>query len=456
MRTEPTAPVPPPPADLAMRELMAVREIVHAFLTADRPEEVYQFALERVRPLLGATFACVYLLDGSDDVMRLAAACNWPERYRPFLGQMRVRLGAGPSGLAASTRAPVVVPDVFADASLAEWQEVATELGFRSLVALPLQTPTRVLGTATFYFAQGDPLRGEEDGLLRIVADQMAATAEKALLIHELRRANAALSDTNAELERQIAAVNEARRLKDEFLSNISHELRTPLTAVLGYAAVLEEGAWGPLTDEQRATLRAVTAASERLLGLIEDLLELSTLRRGELRVQVDTFDMCDVVREVVSDAAPPAGDVALRMELPAGTLPLMRSDRRKVTKILGNLVSNALKFTPRGEVAVSLAATSDGFARFGVRDTGIGIDAAAQQLVFDEFRQVDGSRTREHGGSGLGLALSRQLARLLGGDIEVSSTPGEGSAFIVELPLEYAPDLSHVAAVREPLSLPL
>jgi hypothetical protein len=121
--------------DSSIRELMAVREIAHAFLHADRPEEVFQFALERVGPLVGASFASIYLVDGASELMRLVASYNWPERYRPWLGQMRVRLGFGPSGESAAERRVIEVPDVAADADLEDWREVAQELGFRSLVA---------------------------------------------------------------------------------------------------------------------------------------------------------------------------------------------------------------------------------------------------------------------------------------------------------------------------------
>jgi GAF domain-containing protein len=132
---------------------MAVREIVHAFLTATRPEEVFQLALERVGPLVGAAFASVYLVEGTSETMRHAASFNWPERYRPFLGEMRVRIGHGPSGEAVSKRRVIEVPDVFADATLSDWRDVASELGFRAIVALPLQTSDRVLGAVAFYFA---------------------------------------------------------------------------------------------------------------------------------------------------------------------------------------------------------------------------------------------------------------------------------------------------------------
>ena len=432
---------PLPTADSAMRELVAVREIAHAFLTADRPEEVFQYALERVSPLVGATFASIYLVDDNDEAMRLVAACNWPERFRPFLGQMRVRLGAGPSGEAVSERRIIQVPDVFADDSVADWREVASELGFRALVAIPLQTHGMVLGALTFYFAEAGGANAEEGGLLQIVADQLAATAEKARLIDDLRRANAALLESNEELERQYVAALEARRLKDEFLANMSHELRTPLTAVLGYTYLLQEGMSGPLTTEQRTTLSQVTSSSERLLVLIEDLLELTTLKRGELHVSVEAFDPRETMREALAVTRGRPAAVALRVDFPDGEIRWLRSDRKKVVKILSNLLSNAYKFTAQGEVSVSVESHNDS-ARFVVSDTGIGIAPELQQLVFEEFRQVDGSSTRQYGGSGLGLALSRQLARLLGGDIELRSSSSEGSSFVLELPLEYNPDL--------------
>ena len=427
--------------DLAVRELMAVREIVHAFLTADRPEEVFQFALDRVSPLVGATFASVYLIDGASELMRLVAAFNWPEKYRPFLGEMRVRLGFGPSGEAASDRRIIQIPDVFADASLEDWQEVASELGFKALVALPLQTSNRTLGAVTFYFADAGGFSPQARGLLRIVADQMAATAEKAALIDDLRRTNAALVDSNAELERQYVAVLEARRVKDEFLANMSHELRTPLTAVIGYVSLMQEGIAGPLTDEQTTSLGQVKGASERLLDLIENLLEMTTMKRGGMEIALEEFDPRLPMKEAAALTQGRRPNVELHIDEPESFLPSMRSDRRKILKVLASLLSNAYKFTNSGEVRMSVEVAS-GRAVYRVQDTGIGIPREAQQMVFDEFRQLDSSATRKYGGSGLGLALARRLARMLGGDIELQSAPGEGSIFTVELPLEH--DATH------------
>jgi signal transduction histidine kinase len=421
-------------ADVGLRELIAVREVTQAFLTAKRPGDVYQFALDRVSPLVGAAFACVYLIDGTSELMRLQAVHNWPERYARFLGEMRVRLGAGPSGTAAMERRVIEVPDVFADPALEDWQAVARELGFRSLVALPLQTAESVLGTITFYFKEPGAVTADARGLLRVVADQMAATAEKARLIDDLGRTNGALQVTNAELEKQYVAVLEARRLQDEFLSNVSHELRTPLTAVLGYLSVMEEGLAGPLTVEQLDTLSQVKGSSEKLLTLIGDLLDLTALKKGDVKLNVVEFDPRDALRDAVASTVGRRESVALVVDAPSA-LPMMTSDRYKVTRLVGALLSNAFKFTEQGEIRVSIVAIGDRLI-YRIHDTGVGISDAAKEFVFDEFRQEDGSATRRYGGSGLGLAIARRLARMLGGDVSVSSQRGQGSTFQAELPL--------------------
>jgi signal transduction histidine kinase len=419
-----------------LRELIAIREIVHAFLTADRPEEVFQFALDRVSPLVGASCSCVYLIDGASELMRLAAVHNWPERYTQWLGEMRVRLGFGPSGEAAAERRVIEVTDVQADPSLEDWNEVASELGFRAIVALPLQTGDGVLGAIAFYFENAGAISGETRSLLKMVADQMAATAQKARLIDDLRRANGALLETNAELEAQYGALLEARRVKDDFLANISHELRTPLTAVMGYISLMQEGLAGPLTPEQQKSLGQVKTSSQQLLDLIADLLELTTLKRGAQDVAASAFDMREPMHDAVAATRGRADGVMLRVTEPDAPV-MMVSDKRKIVKLLVAILSNAYKFTAAGEVRVTVATRNDR-ALYRVIDTGIGIPDEMHALVFEEFRQVDGSSTRRYGGSGLGLSLAQRLAHQLGGEIYLQSAVGEGSTFLVDLPLEY------------------
>jgi signal transduction histidine kinase len=432
---------PPELADFGTRELIAVREIAHAFHTAKRPEEVFQLALEKVGPLVGASFACVYVVDDGEEVMRLAAVHNWPQRYAKFLRQIRVKLGSGPSGEAASERRTIEVLDLLAepslrDSSLDDWREIAMELGFRSFVALPLQSGPVVLGTVTFYFASANSVTPESRHLMRLVADQMAASAEKARLIQDLKQANAALVASNAELERQYADLFEARRVKDEFLSNISHELRTPLTAVIGYISLMQEGLAGPVSNEQRVSLGAVKESSEHLLSLIGDLLDLTALKRETVDAAVKEIDPRDPLREAAARTKGRREGVAFEVVEPE-EMPLMRSDPGAIARVLRALLDNAFKFTHAGRVRASVQAVGERIV-YTIEDSGIGIPESAQDVVFDEFRQLDVGMTREYGGAGLGLALARRLGRLVQGDVTVASTPGVGSTFRFELPLRY------------------
>jgi signal transduction histidine kinase len=171
---------------------------------------------------------------------------------------------------------------------------------------------------------------------------------------------------------------------------------------------------------------------------VVDGLLEYTALRRGTLEVSTDEFDPRVPLRDAIRAATGLADGVQLIAEEPVLALPPMRSDRRKITRILVSLLSNAFKFTAAGEVRVSVG-VANGRVEYRVVDTGIGIDPADQAVVFDEFRQLDGTATRKHGGSGLGLALSRGLARLLGGDVALASAPGTGSTFTVSLPLDVA-----------------
>lgn len=183
----------PPADDFAAADIALLRDLVHSHLRADRIDEAYQFALDRAAPAVGASLAAVFVLDGDSELMQLAAAHGWPDRWRPWLGEMRVRVGYGPSGEAASERRLIEVPDVFADDGLEDWQEVAGELGFTSLVALPMTTADTVRGAVSFYFSEAGIRTPRVRELLRAVTDVMAAMSEKEALLARLRHAEAAL-----------------------------------------------------------------------------------------------------------------------------------------------------------------------------------------------------------------------------------------------------------------------
>jgi signal transduction histidine kinase len=440
---------PARPAD-PERELLAAREIARASLTADSPAEVYRLAMERITPLVGAAFSCVFLRESGEELLKVVAAHEWPKQFRDYLHELRVRVGRGPTGQAVAENRVIEVEDIFADASVEDWWEVARELGFASSTSLPLTLRGEAIGAVTFYFREPAALGAADRNLLRLAADQLSAAAEKAHLINDLRRANRRLRDQNVELALRYREAEEARRLKREFLANISHELRTPLTAVLGYTYLLREALPGELSAEQGAAVVKIETAATSLMRLIDDLLQLMHLKLGRTMVELEMCDAVELTRAAVA-ANPARPPIEMRLELPSAPMPVY-TDPGHVLRILGNLLSNALKFTEEGSVTVrlrllpALQLVREEEVKGGqtppqprvlweVEDTGIGIAVEEQERIFDEFRQVDGSATRKYGGTGLGLALSRGLARRLGGEITLRSVPGRGATFRLHLP---------------------
>ena len=248
----------------------------------------------------------------------------------------------------------------------------------------------------------------------------------------ELQRAQAALTEKATEVER-------ASRYKSEFLANMSHELRTPLNSSLILAKLLADNKHGHLSAEEVRYADTIYTAGNDLLTLINDILDLSKIEAGHAEVHAQPTTLRRTIEPVVRGFEMVAKDKHLKLgvTVASGLLEALETDVQRVQQILKNLLSNALKFTEKGEVTL----TVDGDAaevRFVVRDTGIGINPSQFELIFEAFRQADGTTNRKYGGTGLGLSISRDLARLLGGDLTVESEPGRGSAFTLRLPRVY------------------
>jgi signal transduction histidine kinase len=425
-------------ATLRERELDVAREVAHAFITAASPLEVYRLALARLTPLVRASFSSVFERDPTDPtLLKLACAHNWPQASARFLSQLRVRVGRGPTGRAVAEAAPFEVRDVFADPALREWWDPARELGFTSLISLPLRTDGEPTGALTFYFDAAHDFEDDERHLLMLVADQLGAAGGRAAAMDAQRREMQRLRAENESLRSRLGEGEESRRMKDEFLSNISHELRTPLTAILGYANLLSGGQAGRTAEERDAAIGRIEASANVLLHLINDLLELTQLRLGRVELHPAPDDAVLLARRAIQAAGDPPENISVELEAASERLPIT-ADGDKIVKVLENLLSNAYKFTREGRVAVGVRPIAeDGVqsVEWSVRDSGVGIAVEQQEAIFDEFRQVDGSSTRLYGGTGLGLALCRGLARLMGGRLSVQSEPGVGSTFKLVVP---------------------
>lgn len=302
---------------------------------------------------------------------------------------------------------------------------------------------------------QLDTVRGQSRLISWLVGFQvgMLLLGATALLVRHRRqqRERRELEMLNDALREAKAQADSASQGKSRFLANMSHELRTPFNGLLGMLDMLEET---QLTRQQRDHLLTARDSARHLLNLLNDILDMSALEAGKMSVQPEPVDMLRLISEVHAVMAP-AGQrkqLTMRLHLPSDTPGPVLADPTRTRQILFNLMSNAVKFTDHGEVDVRVNWTQQaGTVRWilMVRDTGIGMNESMQAQLFQRFHQVDGSATRRFGGSGLGLEISRTLARLMGGDISVRSAIGEGSVFTLELPTPLAP--SHAPAPSLP-----
>jgi PAS domain S-box-containing protein len=254
----------------------------------------------------------------------------------------------------------------------------------------------------------------------------------------QIQAQNEALTRANQELAIAREKADEANHLKSEFLATMSHELRTPLNSVIGYADLMLTGLTGELNTKQDDYLRRIMSNGERLLALINDVLDISKIEAGRLDLNVKPFQPAELLGGVTARMQSLADQKGLHLELhlDPDLPPQLLGDQRRLDQILVNLVGNAIRFTDAGHVKILFDRSDDKQWTMAVADTGQGIPPHALEFIFDEFRQVDGSYQREHGGSGLGLAIVRKLAVLMQGTVHVESEVGKGSTFRVQLPL--------------------
>ena len=305
-------------------------------------------------------------------------------------------------------------------------------------------TPTAINAAMASVAAAGalDPVtemhqQGQE--LLRALAHLREKQAETDRLAQELAETNRGVLALYAELDERALYLERANELKTRFLSDLNHEIRTPLNAVRNVARLLLDGYEGPLSDRHRKAIEMMRRSTDALADLVNDWLDLAKIEAGRTEIHADAFtverlwgSLRGVFRPIETD-----DDVSLIFE-PLPSLPILQTDESKVAQILRNFISNALKFTERGEVRVSASEGESDTIRFAVADSGIGIESGNLERIFEEFAQIENPMQRRVKGTGLGLPLSRRLARLLGGDITVASEVGRGSVFTLELPIVY------------------
>jgi signal transduction histidine kinase len=330
--------------------------------------------------------------------------------------------------------------------------------GLISYLGLPLIAKDENLGVLSFYTKQEHSFGDEEIEFLSTLADQAAIAIQNSQLYEEIRSSRDALERAN--------------QVKEEFLSVMSHELRTPLNAILGYTEMVKEGLQGEINPEQVRSLKKVISRTKELLTMINGILQVTSMKAPSFKAENRELNLADFLDELRSGYEFPSDkNVRVHWDYPSD-LPVIETDPEKLRHILQNLINNAIKFTDKGKVTVSACLqegpgrapqkgladqpraeagnggdgggsrfshaarlTPHAYVEFSVADTGIGISEDMLPIIFEKFRQVDGSETRSYGGVGLGLYIVKQFTQQMGGTIEVDSAPGKGSRFIVKIP---------------------
>ncbi len=357
-----------------------------------------------------------------DGVFYRAESCGFSPEFMELVKDVPVKPERGTLiGRTLLEGKIIHLPDVLADPdyTFAEAQRLG---GFRTMLGVPMLREGSPIGMLALTRSEVRPFTDKQIELVSTFADQAVIAIENVRLFDEIQ-----------DKSRQLA---EASQHKSQFLANMSHELRTPLNAVLGYTELILDDIYGETPAKMRQVLDRIQRNGKHLLGLINDVLDLSKIEAGQLTLALADYSMQDVVASVHSAVESLAKEkhIALKVELQPN-LPPAHGDERKLTQVLLNLVGNAIKFTDEGEVAIK-AAAANGSITVSVRDSGPGITEADQAKIFEEFQQAESSITREKGGTGLGLTISKRIVELHGGRIWVESSPGQGSTFSFTLPV--------------------
>ncbi len=429
----------------SVEELRALGEVGRAVSSTLDLETVLTTIVSRATQLSGTEAGVIYEYDEPSEEFQLRATQNYPDEFVDMLRAAPLRKGEGAVGRMAVTHQPVQVPDILGEAAYqSRVRDLLVRSGHRAVLAVPLLREERILGGLVVSRKVPGKFSPEVIDLLTTFATQSALAIQNARLFGEIE-------DKGRQLE-------VASRHKSQFLANMSHELRTPLNAIIGVTEMLLEDAQAAAQPDQIEAHERILRAGRHLLALINDILDLSKIEAGRLELSLESISLAPLVEDVAATIRPLASKNGnqLEVECPAD-IGVIRADPMRLRQALLNLASNAGKFTERGRIRITVTRQPDDGGRewvnVAVSDTGIGMTADQMGKLFEEFTQADASTTRRYGGTGLGLAISRRLCRMMGGDIIVTSAPGQGSIFTIRLPADARPAQS---AATEPAPQPI
>ena len=405
----------------SVEELTALGEISRTVSSTLDLETVLSRIVRHAVQLSEADAGTIYEFDEVEEVFVPRINHGTSDRFVRTILESKFRLGEGTViGQAAVRREPAQIPDL--DQVPRYPHSFLQQEGFKAILAIPLLRKDQLIGGLIIRRKTAGEFPVALIDLLQNFASQSALTMHNALLFQEIKRKG-----------RELAIAN---RHKSMFLANMSHELRTPLNAILGYTELILDNIYGQVPDKIKEVLERLGENGRHLLGLINDVLDLSKIEAGQLTLALNDYSMAETIHMVVSSLEALISEKKLDLHVAvAPDLPPGKGDNQRIAQVLLNLIGNAIKFTENGEIRVRATAVKGAFW-VSVSDTGPGLSASDQVKIFKEFHQVDGSSTRQKGGTGLGLSIAQRIVGLHGGRIWVESELGKGSTFHFKLPI--------------------
>ena len=412
----------------SVAELRALGEISQTVNSTLDLETVLNTIVSKATQLAGTEAGAIYVYDQSSREFRLRATYGMDEDLIAVIKDLHVDISDAVDAL-TDEHVPVQIADL-KDAPPSRINDIMLRAGYRARLLVPLMAPDGAVGALVVRRRQPGEFSKNTIDLLQTFAAQSVLAIQNARLFSEI-----------GEKGRQLEV---ASQHKSQFLANMSHELRTPLNAILGYTELILDNIYGDIPDKARATLERIQANGKHLLGLINDVLDLSKIEAGQLTLSLADYSIKNVVHNVYGavESLATSKNLALKVDLPK-ELPQAHGDERRLTQVLLNLVGNAIKFTDAGEVAIRTS-VADGTYTVAVRDTGPGIAEQDQAKIFEEFQQADSSTTKQKGGTGLGLAIAKRIIEMHGGRLWVESKVDEGATFSFTVPVNVQQQVKH------------
>ena len=405
----------------SVEELKALGEVSQAVSSTLDLQKVLFTIVAHAVELSGTESGAIYEFDEKTEQFRLRATHRMSKELIQALREAGGKLGKTAVGRAGVSREAVQVPDILEEATY-PLRDIIVREGFRALLAVPLLREDRLIGGLVVRRKAAGKFPARVVDLLQTFATQSALAIQNARLFRELE-----------EKGRELEIVS---KHKSEFLANMSHELRTPLNAILGYTELILDKIYGEVPEKIQEVLERLEKNGSHLLNLINDVLDLSKIEAGRLRLSLSEYSMAEVVQTVFTSIEALAAEKKLELKvIVPKDLTTGKGDEQRLAQVLLNLLGNAIKFTEQGEVNVEMTVSNETFL-VSVSDTGPGLSEAEQKRIFEEFQQADSSSTREKGGTGLGLSIAKRIVEMHGGRIWVESTLGKGSTFRFKLPV--------------------